>query len=34
MKLLSLFYVEQTVTVQIVLFYVRAQMFLLVSCSY
>ena len=29
----ALFYVEQTVTVHIVLFYVWAQMFLLVSCS-
>ena len=30
----ALFYVEQTVTVHIVLFYLLAQMFLLVSCSY
>ena len=28
----ALFYVEQTVTVRIVLFYVWTQMFLLVSC--
>ena len=30
----ALFYVEQTVTLHIVLFYVWAQMFLLVSCSF
>ena len=30
----ALFYVEQTVTVHIVMFYVRIQMFLLVSCSF
>ena len=29
----ALFYVEQTVTVHIVLFYVWTQMFLLISCS-
>ena len=29
----ALFYVEQTVTVHIALFYVRAQMFLQISCS-
>ena len=29
----ALFYVEQTVTMHIVLFYVWAQMFLLISCS-
>ena len=29
----ALFYVEQTLTVHIILFYVWAQMFLLISCS-